>query len=412
MNVSAKLSALFVFLAALSSPLSTSAFGQGSLTPPGAPAPTMQTLDQLGAKLSQTGTKLDQTEPRIPIESLPITITQSGSYYFTKNLRFTAASGTAILVQASDVTIDLMGFTLSSDAAVNSIAINLSGTGCTVRNGSIVGATTISMAGSGASKTWTKTAAGFSFGIFAVGSGHRFIDLTIARCRDVGLSTGNDNVVARCIAYQNGGAGLSAGTISDSIAFENAGDGISTGQNIGGVVSASRAYNNKGDGFSAVIVANCTSTSNGGRGFDVMQANHCIASFNVGDGISAISAALGCTARGNGGHGISIGRLAKDNECDGNGAAGIRFSADGARIEGNNCKDNQWGIQSAAGSNGFIVRNSCRSNSGTPTNPGASGNYDFDRATNTYGPVEIVNGDIAAGANAARASNAWANIQY
>src|SRR5438105_5129643 len=42
-----------------------SSFGQGSLTPPGAPAPSMKTLQQV--------------EPRTPISSAPFTITNSGS---------------------------------------------------------------------------------------------------------------------------------------------------------------------------------------------------------------------------------------------------------------------------------------------------------------------------------------------
>ena len=51
---------------------------QGSLTPPGAPAETMKTLEQV--------------EPRTPVSSLPFTITQSGSYYLTTTLALAAAS--------------------------------------------------------------------------------------------------------------------------------------------------------------------------------------------------------------------------------------------------------------------------------------------------------------------------------
>jgi len=108
-------------------------------------------------------------------------------------------------------------------------------------------------------------------------------------------------------------------------------------------------------------------------------------------------------------HGISAdaGSLVIKNTSSGNGrigaipgnGAGIRFIGSGVRVEGNNCYDNDWGIQSTAGANGFIVRNSCRANSAAPTNAApATANYDFDRASNTYGPVIVVNGDMSANA--------------
>jgi hypothetical protein len=51
-------------LSFLNTQLST-AIAQGSLTPPGAPAPTMKTLAEI--------------EPRTPIFSLPYTVTNAGS---------------------------------------------------------------------------------------------------------------------------------------------------------------------------------------------------------------------------------------------------------------------------------------------------------------------------------------------
>lgn len=78
-------------------------YAQGNLTPPGAPAATMKTLDQI--------------EPRTPINqvSLPFTINASGSYYVTENL--SVASGNAITINASGVTLDLSGFTITSTSA-------------------------------------------------------------------------------------------------------------------------------------------------------------------------------------------------------------------------------------------------------------------------------------------------------
>lgn len=66
---------------------------QGSLTPPGAPGATMKTLDQV--------------EPRKPISSAPITISSPGSYFLTTNL-----TG-RITIAADDVSLDLMGFSIS-----------------------------------------------------------------------------------------------------------------------------------------------------------------------------------------------------------------------------------------------------------------------------------------------------------
>jgi hypothetical protein len=71
---------------------------QGPLTPPGTPAPTMKTLDQI--------------EPRTPISALPFTISSPGSYYVTANLTGVAGQH-GISVNASGVTLDLGGFELA-----------------------------------------------------------------------------------------------------------------------------------------------------------------------------------------------------------------------------------------------------------------------------------------------------------
>src|SRR5450759_4606024 len=98
-------------LSTLNLQLST-VFAQGSLTPPGTPAPTMKTLAQI--------------EPRTPISSAPFTIAAPGSYYLTTNL--TVSGGNAITIAANGVTLDLNGFTIASTAA------SAAGTGISINN--------------------------------------------------------------------------------------------------------------------------------------------------------------------------------------------------------------------------------------------------------------------------------------
>src|SRR5947207_9658704 len=74
---------------------------QGSLTPPGAPNPTMKSLDQIEARTS--------------ISSAPYTISSAGAYYLTNNV--SVGSGDAITINASGVDLDLNGFTISSTAS-------------------------------------------------------------------------------------------------------------------------------------------------------------------------------------------------------------------------------------------------------------------------------------------------------
>src|SRR3954462_11790995 len=90
--------------------LARSAFPQGSLTPPGAPAPTMK--------------RLDEVEPRTNLQASPapagvdttnsnyqFIINQPGSYYLSANLDVAKTNG--IQINAEGVTLNLNGFQIS-----------------------------------------------------------------------------------------------------------------------------------------------------------------------------------------------------------------------------------------------------------------------------------------------------------
>jgi len=95
---------------------------QGTLTPTGAPAPTMKSLAQI--------------EPRKPISALPANITISGSYYLTANLTGTGG----ITINSSDTTVDLCGFAIIGGVSSgDGILINGGLKNIVIRNGTIRG---------------------------------------------------------------------------------------------------------------------------------------------------------------------------------------------------------------------------------------------------------------------------------
>src|SRR5450432_1854521 len=103
---------------------SVSAFPQGSLTPPGAPTPTMKSLDQV------------QPRTLIPGGTVAYTISSEGSYYLSGNLVVASGPG-AIIVASNNVTIDLQGFELVGSGAGAGIFLNGGVSNVTIRNGTI-----------------------------------------------------------------------------------------------------------------------------------------------------------------------------------------------------------------------------------------------------------------------------------
>ena len=107
---------------------------QGSLTPPGAPGPSMKSLDQVastGIAINATNTPGDASNHFI--------INQAGSYFLTGNMGVTKTNG--IRVNVAGVTIDLNGFEISrsSGSGGDAITITTPAHRCTAKNGPLTG---------------------------------------------------------------------------------------------------------------------------------------------------------------------------------------------------------------------------------------------------------------------------------
>lgn len=306
MNRIAAVSIVVALIGVCDTGLST-AIAQGSLSPPGAPAPTMKTLDQV--------------EPRTPITALPFEITASGSYYLVTNL--TGSAGTnGITIKTSDVTLDLRGFALSGvGGSLDGIHIGVSAahTNIVVRNGTV--------------RNWGDDGVDGLNGVNCL-----FENLTLANNNAYGIFAGSDSTIISCLARSNGGRGIrvnNPGSILRCTATFNGTDGIfgagicseclverngGAGFNGSGEFRQCHSSQNGGVGFlftSSGIANGCRAVNNGAAGFlinnnppnDSLLVN-CIASGNTNAGISCSGSAAvvkDCIAQGNFGHGISTG---------------------------------------------------------------------------------------------------------
>jgi hypothetical protein len=200
MKTKPRVHALFAvcLFAALNHPIFI--FAQGSLTPPGAPAPTMKTLAQI--------------EPRTPISGpLPLTISSAGSYYLTTNL--TGVAGTnGITIVANNVTLDLNGFTLQGVVLASLTGLYVSGTrtNITVRNGTI--------SGWGQHGVFAGTFANLSENVV-------FERLTVSANNGMGIG-GAGCAVRDCEASVNGSYGIyvAPGVVSGCFVLRNGQSGI------------------------------------------------------------------------------------------------------------------------------------------------------------------------------------------
>jgi hypothetical protein len=91
--------------------------------------------------LVMAGSAMAQTKITKPGGGFPYKITKSGSYFLAENLAVTGKKGTAIVVKADNVTINLNGFTISGlGTGSTGTGIDASAaTGVLILNGTITG---------------------------------------------------------------------------------------------------------------------------------------------------------------------------------------------------------------------------------------------------------------------------------
>ncbi|MFH0953191.1 MAG: right-handed parallel beta-helix repeat-containing protein [Verrucomicrobiota bacterium] len=303
-----------------------SAFGQGDLTPPGAPAPMMKTLQQV--------------EPRTPITNLPYTISWPGSYYLTTNLWGIGGSH-GIDIESDNVTIDLNGFELAGMPSSLSGIYNPGNRNLAVRNGTVQG--------------WGQSGIDFSSAVNC-----EVRDVRASANGYVGIWLGKGSRIAGCSAGYN----VYGLAVRDGSAIENSEAGWNTwgiysenGCRIGGCV----ANENHSAGISVwgkSVISECTVFANGTNGIEGGLGTiiaKCAVGFNRGDGIVVVG---DCQVR--------------DNDCQGNGkddsdGANIHATGDGNRIEGNHAEGADRGLD-VDGTGNYVADNTVRGN---------TDNYDF-----------------------------------
>ncbi|MEM9080145.1 MAG: hypothetical protein AAGC74_05570 [Verrucomicrobiota bacterium] len=297
---------------------------QGPLTPPGAPAPTMKTLDQIEPR-----TPLIAGSPGVSINgSGTITISQSGSYYLTGNLSVT--SGDGIFITASGVTLDLNGFTISSTSATPAgTAIDINASNISVSNGHILsgvtydsGATGDQFSGSGISngidtnstnyeniRLQNLSVQGVDFGgILCSNLDSTLVEFcTVTVCGFTGIRAG---LVKHCSVENAGAEGILAREVSFCYAISVGSDGIDASNNAaystgvtsststsshgiraGGNVINSVGQSSGGDGIRCLgNVLNSNGFTNGsGGGIDALNVSHStgVAASAASNGIEA-----------------------------------------------------------------------------------------------------------------------------
>jgi len=358
---------------------------QGSLTPPGAPAPTMKSLNQIEAR-----TPVDATNtPGSPCCD-QFAITHPGSYYLTGNINSSGLSA-AIFVLTNDVTLDLNGFTMNGIGYSGCVGISVAPgyQNVVIRNGTLL--------------NWY-------VGVQDQNASCSLENVGVYESSNNGFLLGNNCHLKNCDAVSNSNTGISVGnfcTVTDCRASGNLYDGIAGGSDC--VISGCQANNNNNLAFPSTAgifledrftVSKCTANSNFISGFFLGshgQIIQCVADTNA----NGIWVQTGCTVKDCVANGNYIGieasgndNVLEDNHASFNGDDGILTGNASTEdsIEHNHTTGNgNYGIYSYVPGANVVVRNTSNNN--------AVGNY-YPTNGNTFAPVQLP----------AAATSPWANF--
>jgi hypothetical protein len=303
--------------------LATSAFAQGPLAPPAAPAPSMKSLDQIEAR-----TAIPKS-PVVPIAGPHFTISAPGSYYLTGNI--SVSSGSAIVISAgvNDVTLDLNGFTISSTLTASSSGSGIDMPGnhnrITIRHGNITSGTTVTDAG-------VVTNAGFDGGIDGGVLQYVLVSqIHVSGVAGNGIVINQQSTISECTADNCGYRGL-----------------------VGETVTSSSVDHCKFNGITATNASNCIGSSHAGIGLTCSSnAINCTGTSATLFGLYCFGNATNCTGTST----ISFGFYCEGNATN---CTGISTSSSGFTCVNNATNCNGTTI---SGFNGMVVggtASSCR----------------------------------------------------